>query len=180
MKNVIIFHGSGETKESVWFPWLTKGLSEKDFHVSLPDLPDGDNPELQKWLPVALDEKYTEETILIGHSAGCALILSVLEKISIKVKQAILVAGYARSLSDKIEPMIQKSYDWNKINNTVDNFVAINSDDDPWGCTDVEGRFIVDSLGKGALIVLKGQGHMGSETFKQPYKEFPFLLKLID
>jgi hypothetical protein len=39
---------------------------------------------------------------------------------------------------------------------------------------------MLDKIGKGKLIVMKGEGHMGSDTFKQPYKEFPFLLKLID
>ena len=149
------------------------------YTVSLPALPDADNPNLKNWLPVALKETYTSETILIGHSAGGPLQLSVLENINVRIKQAILVSGYARVKSGKPEPILQDSYDWKKIGKHVEDIIFINSDDDPWGCNDVEGRFMLDSLGKGKLIIPKGEGHMGSDTYKQPYKEFPFLLSLI-
>jgi predicted alpha/beta hydrolase family esterase len=131
---------------------------------------------------VALKETYTSETILIGHSAGCPLQLSVLENINVKIKQAILVAGFAKKLKGDKEKqkILQDSYDWQKIANNVDDLIFINSDNDPWTCDDTEGRYMLDQIGKGKLIVMKGEGHMGSDTFKQPYKEFPFLLKLID
>ena len=106
--------------------------------------------------------------------------LSVLENIHIQIKQAILVAGYARPKGVDKEPekILQDSYDWEKIENNVKELIFINSDNDQWGCNDVEGRYMLDHLG-GKLIIMKGEGHMGSDTFKQPYKEFPFLLRLI-
>ncbi len=182
MKNVIILHGTGETKNSFWFPWLTKELFKKGYTVSLPELPNADYPDVKKWLPVALKETYTSETVLIGHSAGGPLQLSVLENINIKIKQAILVSGYARpkGKDKKPELILQDVYNWQKIAQNVKDILFINSDDDPWGCDDVEGRYMLDHIGKSKLIVMKGEGHMGSDTFKQPYKEFPFLLKLID
>ncbi|MDD4989496.1 MAG: alpha/beta hydrolase [Candidatus Pacebacteria bacterium] len=180
MKNVIILHGTGETKESFWFPWLTRELEKKGYSVSIPVLPDTDHPDLKTWLPVALKEKYSPETILIGHSAGCPLQLSVLENLNVKIKKVILVAGYARQKGDmEPEKILQDKYDWQKIKKNAEEIILLNSDNDPWGCNDVEGKFIVDNLGTGKLIVLKGEGHMGSDTFKQPYKEFPLLLKLI-
>src|SRR5258707_431567 len=101
MKNVVILHGTGETKESFWFPWLTKQLEKKGYHVSIPQLPNTDHPDLANWLPVALQETYTPETVLIGHSAGGPLQLSVLENINVKIKQAIVVSGYARPKGEK-------------------------------------------------------------------------------
>ncbi len=182
MKNVIILHGTGETDQSFWFPWLRKELEKKGYAVSIPLLPDANHPDIKNWLPVALKESYTPETILIGHSAGAPLQLSVLENINTKIKQAILVAGYARPKSDdpQPEPILQDHYNWEKIKNNVEDFLFINSDNDPWGCNDVEGRYMLDQIGEGKLIIIKGEGHMGSDTFKQPYKEFPLLLKLID
>jgi uncharacterized protein len=182
MKNVVILHGTGETKDSFWFPWLTKELEKRAYAVSLPQLPDADYPDLKKWLPVALKETYTPETILIGHSAGGPLQLSVLESINVKIKQAILITGYARPKSDnpKPESILQDTYKWEKIRNNVDDLIFINSDNDPWGCNDVEGRFMLDQIEKGKLIIIKNEGHMGSDKFNQSYKEFPFLLKLID
>lgn len=182
MKNVVILHGTGETKESFWFPWLQKQLEQKGYSVSIPTLPDADYPDLIKWLPVALQETYSPETILIGHSAGGPLQLSVLEKINVKIKQAIIVSGYARPKGEKkeAEKVLQDTYNWQKIADNVDDIILINSDNDPWGCNDEEGRYMLDKLGKGKLIIPKGEGHMGSDSFNQPYKEFPFLIKLID
>lgn len=57
-------------------------------------LPDNDNPDLTKTLPFVLKNgKFDSETVMVGHSAGCPLILSVLEKIEVKIKKAVLVAG---------------------------------------------------------------------------------------
>lgn len=182
MKNVIILHGTSETKSSFWFPWLTKELKKLGYFVSLPKLPDADKPDLKKWLPIALKEKYTTETIFIGHSAGCPLELSVLENIDVKIRKAILVAGYARPKSDdpKPEAILQNKYNWKKIQGNVGDIIFINSDNDPWGCTDIEGRYMLDNIGKGKLIIMKNEGHMGSDKFNQPYKKFPLLLKLVD
>ncbi len=181
MKNIIILHGTGETDQSFWFPWLKKELEEKGYSVSIPLLPNPDYPDLANWLPVALKENYNEETILLGHSAGGPLQLSVLENIDVKIKQAILVAGYARPKGEEKDPekILQNTYDWKKISDNVDDIIFINSDNDPWGCNDVEGRYMLDQLEKGTLIIPKGEAHMGSDYFNQPYKEFPLLLKLI-
>lgn len=180
--NAVILHGTSETKESFWLPWLTKELEKRGYSVSVPALPDADHPDLAKWLPKALEETYTEDTILIGHSAGGPLMLSVLENINVRIKQALIVSGYARQkgeLAEK-EPILQDQYDWEKIRANAQEIILLNSDNDPWGCDDIEGRYIIDQLGTGKLIVMKGEGHMGSDKFNQPYREFPFLLRLID
>lgn len=181
MKNVVILHGTGETPEYMWLPWMKKELEKKGYTVSIPQLPDTDNPTLANWLPKALEENYNEETILLGHSAGGPLQLAVLENIAVCIKQAILVAGYARPLEKEpgTHAILQEKYDWQKISDHMDDIIFINSDNDPWGCTDVEGRYMLDSIGKGKLIVMKNEGHMGSVRFNQPYNEFPFLLQLI-
>lgn len=94
---------------------------------------------------------------------------------------AILVSGYARPKGEKkdAEKILQPSYNWKKIQSHVKDIIFINSDNDPWGCNDVEGMYMFDHLG-GTLIIKHGEGHMGSDVFKQPYKEFPLLVKLID
>jgi predicted alpha/beta hydrolase family esterase len=182
MKNAKIFHGTGCTPDSYWFPYLKKELERRDYQVSVPQLPDTDFPDLKKWLPLALAQGvYDKDTVLIGHSAGGPLVLSVLETIKVPIRAAILVAGYARPKGEKkeAEKILQPSYDWGKIKGNVTDIYFINSDNDPWGCNDVEGRHMLDHIG-GTLIIKHGEGHMGSDTFKQPYKEFPLLVKLIE
>lgn len=182
MKNAVILHGTGETPDSYWYPSVAQKLQEKGYKVAIPQLPDTDHPTLANWLPAALKEAFNEETILIGHSAGGPLVLSILEQIDVKIKQAILVAGYVRMKGKETKPddILQTTYDWKKISDHVEDIILLNSDNDPWGCTDVEGRYILDNLGRGKLIVMKNEGHMGSMKYSQPYNEFPFLLKLID
>lgn len=181
MKNATLFHGTGCSPKSYWLPWLKKELEKKKYKVQVPLLPNSDKPDIKEWLPFVLKNgKFSKDTVLIGHSAGCPLILSILENINVKIKQAILVAGFSEPLKtiDK-EPILQASYDWKKIKSHVQDLVFINSDNDPWGCNDKAGRRLFDRLG-GTLIVMHSQGHFGSDTYKQPYKEFPLLLKLIE
>lgn len=181
MKNAIILQGAGETTESFWLPWLKKELEKKGYEVWLPQLPNNDDPQLEKNLPFVLKNgKFTEETVMVGHSAGCPLILSILENIGVKIKQAILVAGFSTPLpgEDAANKILQENYKWKKIKENVADIIFINSANDPWGCDDKQGRNMFNNLG-GSLIINK-EGHMGSDSFNQPYKEFPFLLKLID
>lgn len=180
MKNATLFHGTSSTPNSFWFPYLKTELEKKGYHVSIPALPDADHPDLKNWLPAALKEKITNQTVLIGHSAGAPLILSVLENINLKLEQAILIAGYARpkGKNPKPEAILQDKYNWQKIKSNVENLIFINSDNDPWGCDDKEGEYMRKNLG-GKLIIQKGEGHMGSDSFNQPYKKFPLLLELI-
>lgn len=115
--------------------------------------------------------------------------MSILENINVKINKAILVAGYARTLGKMVDPqlkkleqdaeaILQEKYYWDKIRNNVKDIFFINSDNDPWGCDEQEGYYMFRHLG-GTLIIRHGEGHMGSDKFNQPYKQFPLLEKLL-
>jgi len=174
MTQVIIFHGTGCSSNFYWYPYIKKKLEEKGYNVLVPNLPNSNEAKLEEWFPYVLNNlKITKDTILIGHSAGCPLILSILENIDFKIKQAILVAGFLELDSN----ILQLSYNFEKIKSNVDEIIFINSANDPWGCNDKQGRKMFDKLG--GTLIINNEGHMGSTTYNQPYKEFPFLLKLI-
>lgn len=181
MKNAIIFHGTGCTPNSYWFPKTKTFLEKLGYEVWVPQLPDADKPELSKWLPKALEGKYSEDTIIVGHSAGGPLVLSVLENIKVTIHKAVLVAGFARKLrGDKeIQPILQPEYNWGKIKKSVKDLIYINSQDDPWTIDQEEGLYMWKKTG-GTLICRSGEGHMGSDSFKQPYTTFPLLEKLLE
>jgi predicted alpha/beta hydrolase family esterase len=182
MKNAIILHGTGCNPNSFWQPGIKKHLEKKGYSVWVPQLPEADEPDLKKWLPVVLESGvFNEETVIIGHSAGGPLVLSVLENIKVRIQKAILVAGYARPKGAKkeSEPILQEKYDWNKIKGNVIDLIFINSDNDPWGCNHEEGLYMWKRLG-GTLVLREGEGHMGSDSFKQPYTKFPLLEKILD
>lgn len=181
MKNAIILHGTGCNPDSFWQPSIKKFLETLGYDVWVPALPDSDTPDLKKWLPVVMkDGKFTEDTVLIGHSAGTPFILSILENIDVTIHKAILVASYSRMKGDDDNPLIlQDTYNWEKIKKNVKDIIFINSSDDPWGCNDNEGLNLFQHLG-GTLIIREGEGHMGSDSFHQPYTTFPLLEKLLE
>jgi uncharacterized protein len=180
MKKVILFHSTGGTPNHFWFPFIKRQLPKDKYKVRAPQLPNKDNPDINEWFPFALDKySFDENTILVDHSAGCPLILSILENIDSKIEKAILVSGFSKPLDEDPEPILQNSYNWKKIKSNCKSFVFINSVNEPWGCNDEQGRNMLDKLG-GDLIIRSDQGHMGSESFNQPYKEFPLIVSLIE
>jgi len=180
MKNAIILHGTGDSPDLFWFPYVSNGLKEKGYDVWLPQLPNAEKPNVEDWLTFVLKKgEFSEGTILIGHSAGAQLILSILENLDKKVAQVILVSGYSKPLPKTADdPKNKDEFMWDKIKGKAKEFIFINCDNDPWECTDVQGRIMFNHLG--GTLIIKHEGHMGSQFHHQPYKEFSLILKLID
>ena len=98
------------------------------------------------------------------------------------VQKAILVAGFARRLridKKEPEPILQPVYNFEKIKSSVKDIIYLNSSDDPWTIDDEEGLYMWRQMG-GTLILREGEGHMGSDRFKQSYTGFPLLEKLLE
>ncbi len=182
MKNAILLHGGQSTPDMYWFPSIRDFLIQKGYEVWAPELPMADKPTLKNWLPFVLRNGFfNENTILIGHSLGSALALSVLESIDVKINKAIFVAGFAtvrKNMKPSDETMLKDSYDWERIKANAEEFIFINSDNDAWGCDEEQGRYLQKHLG-GTFILQKGEGHFGSEQYNQPYKRFELLEKLL-
>jgi len=80
MKNAILLHGTSCTPDSYWLPSIRKFLEDRGYNVWVPQLPVPKAPDLKVQLPFVLENaKFGNETILIGHSAGGPLVLSILE-----------------------------------------------------------------------------------------------------
>ena len=182
MKNAILLHGGQSTPDMYWFPSIRNFLIMKGYSVWAPLLPDANKPTLDIWFSFVLKNGlFNEDTILIGHSLGSALALSVLESIDVKIKKAIFVAGFAtvrKNMKPSDETMLKVSYDWERIQMHAKDFIFINSDNDPWGCDDEQGKYMQKYLG-GTFILKKGEGHFGSEQYHQQYKRFELLEKLL-
>lgn len=179
MKNAIIFHGTDCKPDDYWYPWLKAELEAAGYKVEVPHYPEINHETIATFLPKIVNtHSFDSETVLIGHSAGSPLILSVLEHIDQKISQAILVAGYSMRLpGEELDPVLQENYDWGKIKQNVDDVVFINSVDDPWGCNAEQGRFMFDKLG--GTLIIRNEGHFGSTTYNQPYPEFPLVKALV-
>ena len=149
MKNAIIVHGTACTPNSYWLPSIKKFLEKEGYTVWAPQLPEATRPSLVTQLPFLLENgKFTNETVLIGHSAGCPLLLALLEKINVQVAKVILVAGFGRPLKGNTLALpVVKKFDWKRIRANARQFFFINSDNDPWNCNDKEGHYLFKNLG---------------------------------
>ncbi len=183
MKTAFLLHGTGGSDtDYFWFADTKLHLENKGYEVWWPLLPNTDKPNIvdthnfiERNLP-AIDE----QTIIIGHSSACPLILHMLQYFKVTIKQVVLVGGFYQSLGDDgySDLMLPDTFDWDVIKKNASEIVLINSDNDPWGCNDIQAREPAIKLGA-TLVIATGQGHMGSISYKQPYKEFSLLKQLL-
>ncbi|AVT40562.1 alpha/beta hydrolase [Plantactinospora sp. BB1] len=172
----IIFHGTGGHPEVVWYPWLGRRLADRGYAVEIPHYPDLNVEPIDTFLPKVLaSHEFDEQTVLVGHSGGAALLLALLEHLDTTVSQAILVAGYSTRPNTDEEPVLQPAYDWAAIRASVRDIYFVNSRRDPYGCDERQGRAMFERLG-GTQIV-RDDGHFGDAD--QPYESFELLDRLI-
>lgn len=175
-RRAIILHGTGGNPDVCWYPWLAERLRARGYTVEVPHHPGINVEPIATFLPKVLDgHSFDEETILVGHSGGAALLLALLEHVDVTVAQAILVAGYCTRPNTEEEPVLQQSYDWAAIRSHVRDIYFINSRKDPYGCDDRQGRAMFERLG-GTQIV-RDDGHFGD--YNQPYDRFELVDRLI-
>ncbi len=179
MKSAIIFHGTDDNPDRYWYGWLGGELEKSGYDVAIPSNPEINKETIATFLPKVLERHdFGKDTVLIGHSAGGPLILSILEHIDVQIDTAVLVAGYSEHPDDQMEdPILQNTYNWNKIKQNAKEFIFINSVNDPWNCNDKQGRIMFDHLG-GTQVILN-DGHFGSVPKGEEYDEFPLLKTLV-
>ncbi|OGN15141.1 MAG: hypothetical protein A3J47_01435, partial [Candidatus Yanofskybacteria bacterium RIFCSPHIGHO2_02_FULL_43_22] len=141
-KRVFIIHGWEGYPEENWFPWLKKELEAKGFEVFVSQMPDADNPRIEKWIPAIAKIVGTadENTYFVGHSMGCQAVARYLETLpkNAKVGGAIFVAGFFKRLTglgeepnfEEVErEWLGTPLDLEKAKNHLSESVAIFSDD---------------------------------------------------
>lgn len=182
MKNVLILHGTGNNSQDNWFPWLKKELEEKGYKVWVPDLPNSDKPNYERYNKFIFSKwSFDNESLLIGHSSGAVEILRILGALpeNIVVKKTILVAGFKDNLNyEPVFEMFEEPFNWEKIKNRCKEFIFIHSDNDPYVSLE-HGEFLKEKLG-GKLVILKGQKHFSVSTLGEKYRKFPELLKYLE
>jgi uncharacterized protein len=181
--NVIIVHGSNSSEKDAkegkpenkrhWMPWLKKSLEKEDIDVSNKLYPRDWNPNYNDWKKEFEKNKIDEESILVGHSAGCAFLLRWLGEKKKKVSKLILIA-----------PAVIPSEKWAFINDllnfeinrdirdfakAITIFVSNNDSKDILKSVD-----FISQLFKIAPVKLLNKGHFTFEDMKTD--KFPELL----
>jgi uncharacterized protein len=90
-------------------PWLKNNLEKRGINVSNKLYPCDWNPIYTEWKKEFEKSIINEDTILVGHSAGCGFLIRWLGESKKKVNKVILVA-----------PAVIQSKKWKFINNLLD------------------------------------------------------------
>ena len=168
---VIIFHGWGASPEDNWFPWLKHEL-EKSYEVLIPRLPNSQHPKQNDWLNTALKLGIDEDTVLVGHSLGCILIMRILEQK--RVNSAYLVSSFDENLGiSDIMDFFKSKFNYDVIEQNAKIFM-LSSNNDPYIPLNTAER-LADKLNC-HLKVFQGTEHLsrGTKNF-----EFPELRDMI-
>ncbi|MBM3208933.1 hypothetical protein FJZ40_01430 [Candidatus Shapirobacteria bacterium] len=179
----IIVHGcpSDASEESTreyakhWMPWVKKELNSRGIKTVISLMPRPWLPDYKSFKKVFEKYKVTSNTILIGHSCGCAFLVRWLGETKRKIKKLILVAPWKIPVKgDKFREQFY-TYPIDKtIKERITNIVMFTSDNE-----ELDGKRSLEifhrALG-GKIIELKHKGHyiledMGSEEFPELVEE---------
>ena len=185
-ENCIIIHGCPSNVEKAmnpetrtydkhWIPWTKKKLILKNIKVETPIMPEPWKPVYETFKKEFEKYKVTKDTILIGHSCGCAFLVRWLGETKQKINKLILVAPWKipfpnNSVKEFYEYKIDKT-----IKSRVNKIVMFTADNEY-----EDGKKSLEIFHKvlgGKIIELKGRGHytlddMGTEEFPELLKEF--------
>src|SRR5438552_1236657 len=95
--HVVLVHGWKGWPNNAWFPWLRVELDSRGFTTEALDLPTPWIPRRGPWSKKILESIKSPDTILVGHSLGCAAILCALEMYDgLPITKVVLVSGFGR------------------------------------------------------------------------------------
>src|SRR3989338_396336 len=184
-KRVYIIHGcpsniekamnpETRTYDKHWMPWIKKELEAKAIKTEIPLMPDPWEPDYKKFKKEFEKLEIDENTILIGHSCGCAFLVRWLGETKIKINKLILIAPW--KIPEKDDNLSKEFYGYvidNSITSRIKEIVMFTSDDE-----EDDGKKSLQifhrSLG-GKVIELKGRGHYTLNDMKT--EQFPELIK---
>ena len=159
------------TYDKHWIPWAKRELTTRGIKTETPPMPMPWEPDYEKFKKEFEKYKVDENTILIGHSCGCAFLVRWLGETKNKILKLILVAPW--KIPDKDDKFRMAFYTY-QIDGTIKNrtkeiviFTSDNEEDDGKKSLNI----FREVLG-GDIIELKNHGHytfndMGTEEFPE-------------
>jgi predicted alpha/beta hydrolase family esterase len=153
----------------MWARHLAAELRADGHVVIYPQFPNTDNPVLEEWQELLidelehLDEAGAGETIFIGHSLGCInwIQAAATGKIVNPVDRVLLVAPADPKLLDEVPGMnvdLTNADVAQSVLASARSLTVVGSDKDPWAPRGVQETF-GDPLGLDAVII-PGAGHI--------------------
>lgn len=177
-KKAIIIHGWDESPSGQWLPWVGQKLQEAGWQVEIPNMPNSKNPKLNEWMAELESLNPDEETILVGHSLGNALIMKFLEKPNVNIAGAVMVAAWDWLMEDIKEfhqTFFEGGFDYESIKKHNTPLVILNSTTDPWIDFD-RSKGLAGKIGA-KFVAIEKAGHFMA---RDGYWEFPKLVEIVE
>ena len=187
MRYIFINHGYMGSNIENWFPWFKNQVDSEDTLCIIPQYPiDKDRHFYDYWkkvLDVYNGFKYiNSNTIIIGHSSGCAFTIKYLIENNIKVDKLILVSGfnnYYSSDENDFHNTVNSTFyvsneEISNIKELCNEIICIYGDDDPFIPQKVFSN-LSTKLDAKSIIIHKG-GHLNKDA---GYDKFEEILKFI-
>lgn len=183
-KRIIVVHGWGGSPTADWIAWATEEFRGIGHEVLDPEMPDTDNPVIEKWVGhlKSVVGVVDENTYFIGHSIGCQAIMRFLETVDVKVGGAVFVAGWFNLTNqDEEEKVIAKTWietliDYAKVKANLVKSIVVLSDNDPYVPYEETKKDFETRLGSEVITVHEAVHFTSGDGFGP----FPQLVEIFD
>ena len=184
MKRVVILHGTSVNHTANWFSWLGAELEKLGCKVWLPDLPNSERPNIEKYNDFLFSSNWDfNDNLIIGHSSGAVAIFGLLEALpkQVKIDTAVMAGAFTKRLSEDpswemLQELFERPFDFEAIKKKANKFIFVHSDDDPI-CPLEQAQELKEKV-DGELLVQHGMGHF-SARLDPRFTKFPELLDII-
>lgn len=161
---IFIVHGAYGNPSENWIPWLCEELRAKGHIAVAPQFPTPQEQSLESWKRAFWRDtgKVGSDTILVGHSIGCAFILNTAMIFFQPIKAAFLISPFISPLGnpefDEINStFFSMGFDWDAIRKSIGKATIYHSDNDPYVPKNL-AEDVAKNLGT-QINVIPGAGH---------------------
>jgi uncharacterized protein len=94
-KRLFVAHGWADDPDQGWIAWLVKQAAARGIEAVAVKFPEPQKPSITQWTQLLREAVGVpdEQTVLVGHSLGCYLVLNYLSQEKGQVGGIVLVAG---------------------------------------------------------------------------------------
>lgn len=187
VRNCVVIHGcpsraekdmdaKTRTYDKHWILWIKNELTARGITVETPLMPDPWDPVYESYKKTFEKNSIAANTILVGHSCGCAFLVRWLGDTKQEIDKLILVAPWkVPDYKDELKKAFYRYHVDETIKQRVNNIVMFTSNNER-----ESGKRSLQifhrALG-GEIIDLPNHGHYSPDSMDKP--EFPELLEVI-